>query len=205
MWRMLASALLRATGIATRPSGRYLPAVVAAGILVPCFAATIAMAQAPRVAIYFDGYYRDRSEVCQGPGGYDTLFVFAEDFDAWITAIEFSVDFSDIDGFIWIADLLVTPLVIGTTPEGIAMTWSTPQSGFTPLLLMEILVAWTCEDCRLINQHLFVRPHPLTGHLRAVRYPDRTFIDAIGDDGWLCYAGPTETTTWGAVKALYVQ
>lgn len=125
-------------------------------------------------------------------------------FNDWISAIEFSVDYTPVSAFTWLADVASTPLVIGNTLTGIALTWQIPQSGFSPLLVVQSLIAWNCDDCAgFPDQILEVKPHPQTGFVRAVQYPDRTFIDAVGLSAAICVSVPTKTATWGAVKALY--
>ena len=184
-----------------------MPAAVVAGIIACCIVAPGASAQTPTVSIYFDEYYSfPRGELCQGVGVFDTLWVVAEGFNAWISAIEYAINFSDMSGvMIWVADLPVALLNIGSTPQGVATTWLRPQNGFAPLLVMQVLVQWACDDCyAATNRYLSLGWHPQTGYVRAVRYPDRAFIEATGLASTICAAGfPIETATWGAVKALY--
>jgi len=179
------------------------PVVLAAAFFIS-MPAVPAAAQVPTVAVFFDGALTSPTSDCQGLGVIDTLYAATFGFNDWLSALEFSVDYSTVTAFTWIADAADTPLVIGSTPFGIALTWQLPQSGFSPLAVVRIIVVWNCDACAgNEGQVLAVKPHPQTGHIRAVRYPDRTFIDAIGDIAVVCPVFPVETRTWGAVKALY--
>jgi hypothetical protein len=187
------------------PIRNKMPAAVVAGVVASCILVPSISAQTPTVAIYFDEHFSfPRVELCQGDGVMDTLWVVAEGFNDWITAIEYAINYSDMTGImIWLADLPVTVLNIGSTPGGVATSWLTPQNGFQPLLVMQVLIMWTCDDCSSAR-YLSVGWHPRTGHLRAVRYPDRAFIEATALASYVCPAGlATETATWGSVKALY--
>ena len=184
---------------------RYLPAaaVVTAMALILVWAVPVA-AQVPTVTVYFDKALTQDSQDCQGIGTIDTLYVTAAGLGDFITAIEFSVDYSSVTAFTWLGDMASTPLVIGSSPTGIALTWQIPQSVFTPLVVVQSTIIWNCNDCSGFEAQLLkVVPHPQTGHIRMVRYPDRTFVDAIGLTSAVCTVFPVETSTWGALKALY--
>ena len=69
------------------------------------------------------------------------------------------------------ADLPVTTLNIGTTPGGVATSWSLPQNAFDPLGVMNVLVSWQCDDCGTSpNDEIKVVPNPLTGFIRATAF-----------------------------------
>jgi hypothetical protein len=161
-----------------------------------------ATAQTPHVVVFFDEHWTQTTEVCQGAGVFDTLFVVAVNFDMWMSAIEYSVDYPPSVN--WFADVPNTPLNIGNTPGGVASTWSLPQNAFAPLGVMNVVVQWTCDDCSL-NQgdEITVRPHPLTGFIRAARWPDNVLFEGVGLTSLVCPVVPVEEKTWGGVKALY--
>lgn len=162
-----------------------------------------ATAQTPHVVVFFDEEaWTQTTEVCQGNGVFDTLSVVAVNFNMWISAIEYAVNYPPSTQ--WIADLPVTPLNIGSTPGGVASTWNLPQNGFAPLGVMNVLVMWTCDDCYTsANDPIIVSPHPLTGFIRAARYPDNVLVDGVGLTSLVCPVVPVEEKTWGGVKALY--
>jgi hypothetical protein len=162
-----------------------------------------ASAQTPHVVVFFDeDFWTQTTEVCQGIGTLDTLSVVAVGWNMFISAIEYSVSYPP--SLIWLADLPVTQLNIGTTPSGVATTWGLPQNGFEPLGIMNVLVSWNCDDCTgYQNDPIVVGPHPLTGFLRVARYPDNELIEGVGLTSLVCPVVPVEEQTWGGVKALY--
>ena len=182
---------------------RLSAAVAAAFILVSLFSAPSA-AQVPSVAIYFDEGLTMDSQDCQGIGTIDTLYVTMLNVNDWISAIELRVDYTPVTAFTFLADQSTTPLVIGNSSSGIALTWQIPQSGFTPLVVFQSVIVWNCDTCAgFEGQVLEVKPHPQTGHIRAVQYPNQTFIDLTGLSAAICLPFPVETTSWGRLKALY--
>ena len=71
----------------------------AAAILIICFLTSLAPAQVPSVAVYFDEALSQTSQDCQGNGTIDTLYVVALNFNDWISAIEFSVGYTPVSAF----------------------------------------------------------------------------------------------------------
>lgn len=161
-----------------------------------------ATAQTPHVVVFFDENWTQTTGVCQGVGTLDNLYVVAVNFNMFINAIEYGVSYPP--SLTWIADIPNTPLVIGNTPSGVATTWQLPQNGFDPLGVMEVLVSWNCDACGSnANDPIVVGPHPVTGFLRATRYPDNALVDGVGLTSLVCPVVPVEEKTWGGVKALY--
>jgi hypothetical protein len=162
-----------------------------------------ASAQTPHVVVFFDeDAWTQTTEVCQGNGVFDTLSVVAVNFNMFINAIEYAVNYPP--STVWIADLPVTPLNIGTTAGGVASSWSLPQNGFVPLGVMNVLIQWQCDDCGTSpNDPIIVAPNPLTGFIRATRYPDNFLVEGVGLTSLVCPVVPVEEKTWGGVKALY--
>ena len=157
--------------------------------------------QAPRVTVYFDEALSHMHQSCPGPG-VDTLYVVAENFNAMLAAIEYSIDYSPLHNYlVWIGDFDLPLTTIGSSPTGISIAWSTPRDGFSPLLVQKVAVFWQCSGC-LGKDVVDVNAHPLFG-LRALRWPDLTYIRGWGMKSGICLATPTRETTWGRVKALY--
>ncbi len=158
-------------------------------------------AQTPYVQVYFDPGHTQTTSDCPGMQ-IDTLYVVAHNFNAWLTAIEFSITYpAEMN---WLADMASTPLVIGNSPAGVALAFPTPVNGFDAVEVMQVMVMWQCSACGAsTNIPLVVAPHPQTGFVRATRYPDNGFINAVGMTSLLCATVPVEETTWGQIKALY--
>ncbi len=127
----------------------------------------------------------------------------------YVSAIEYSVDYSALSSLLYIADMPVAPLNIGTTPIGVASGWSIPQNAYEPLLVMKLFVQWLCDDCdeeRPANQAIVVRPGPtaLSGRVQAVRWPDNVIVPGLGMTSTVCRRLiPVQETTWGQIKSLY--
>ncbi len=158
-------------------------------------------AQTPFVQVYFDPGHSVTTADCPGTQ-LDTLYVVAHNFNAWLTAIEFSINYpAEMN---WLADMPNTEVKIGSSPAGIAMAFPTPLNGFNPVEVMQVMVMWLCSSCGAnTNIPLVVAPHPQTGFVRATRYPDNGIITAVGMTSLLCATVPVEQTTWGQIKALY--
>jgi len=179
-------------------------AAAAATIVITCLATVPVAAQVPFVAVYFDEALTQDSQDCRGLGTIDTLYVTISNLNEFITAAEFMVDYTPVTAFTWLGDAATTPLVIGNTSIGIALTWQIPQSLFTPLVVVQSTIVWNCDTCSGFEAQLLqVKPHPQTGHIRVVQYPDRDLVDGTGHTSAICTVFPVETSTWGAVKALY--
>jgi hypothetical protein len=164
-------------------------------------------AQEPRLELYFNWEY-EIQHMCPWPDPYHpgpeypfTLYFVATDLNMWISGIEFSVSYpGDVT---WLGDTYFSTLHIGSSPEGIAMTWSLPQNAYEPILVMKADISYFAT---IYQSNILVKamPAPASGKLRAVRWPDNAEIDLSG--GWVTFCEesiPVHETTWGKVKALY--
>ena len=174
-----------------------------------------AASQQPYLRIYFDSGLTSFSSECppEPPGMVlDSLFIVAFNLNAFISAIEFGIDYTS--NLMWLADDH-TGLSIGNSDTGIAIAWPFPQNAFTPLLVDKVYFLWMCQNCSCgLNVCVCPQVHPETGRLRAVRWPDNEFIYMNVLPGVLCAAPngdpcrceqpvPVEETSWGKIKALY--
>lgn len=173
-------------------------------------------AQVPNVGVYFetDGYggYNTMAADCPAaPAGtvLDEIYVVAYNFNMWVIGIEFMIEYPPLVS--WVGDVIdpATQLSIGNSPTGIGITWPLPQNGFGALLCMKANFIWMCEadDCLNELNHntpWMVQPHPDSGMLRAVRWPDAGTVAGVGLTSLVCpWIIPTEETTWGGIKAMY--
>jgi hypothetical protein len=172
-------------------------------------------AQVPNVGVYFhtDGYggYSQMAANCPAaPAGtvLDSVYVVAYNFNMWVVGIEYQIEYPTMVS--WVADRFTAgQLKIGSSPVGIGITWTLPQNGFGALLTQKAWFLWMCteDDCvnpLYQNTPWVVNPHPISGQLRAVRWPDNAPVPGVGLTSLLCpWTIPTEETTWGGIKAMY--
>lgn len=162
-------------------------------------------AQVPYVQIYFDQNFSQTGVPCPTePVGtvQSTLYVVGHNFNCWIMAAEFAIDYST--KLTWEGDFFDTDLHLGNSPTGVAIVWSLPKNAFGASLLMWAGVTWECDTCEgNENTPVVVMPFPDSGLVRAIRYPDEAVITAVGMTSLICPTVPTNETTWGKVKALY--
>ncbi len=158
-------------------------------------------AQVPFVQVYFDDLAHT-SKDCPGAGTLDTLLVVAHNFNIWMTAIEYSIQYPP--SLTWLGDISPSPVNLGNTPSGVATAFPTPLNAFQPVLVMQVLVNWECTTCGGTPEAVIVGPHPGSGFLRATRYPDNATVIGVGMTSLVCPGTvPVQETTWGQVKALY--
>lgn len=168
-----------------------------------------AFAQTPTFQVYFDEGYQDAAADCPaGPIGtvLDTLHVVAHNFNVWVGAAEFMVDYSDY--LTWLGEEVIgTELKIGSTPDGIAITWPGRRNGFQALEMVRVTVQWMCNDCQGIGgtpgAEIVVMPYPGRTSPRIVEYNTQNYIDGVGMKSLVCAQVPVEQTTWGQIKSLY--
>ena len=179
--------------------------VMAAVLVAACVGLAVhsANAQVPNVQVYFDAALTQTSQDC-GVGS-QTLHVVAQGFGMWLSALEYQVLYPP--EVMWLADIADPQrLDIGSSASGIASSWTIPLNAFSSVLVLDALVNWspTC-DCAGGASPLVVGPHPSTGAIRAVRWPDNVLITGIvGMTALVCPGTvPVEETSWGQVKALY--
>jgi len=163
-----------------------------------------AQAQVKNVQVYFDANLTQTSQGCGT--GLQTLHVVAQGFGMWLAAIQYQVNFpAEVT---WVADIAdPNRLDIGTSVAGIASAWTIPQNAFSSVKILDILVQWdpACTCTGASPKPIVVGPHPQTGDIRAVRWPDNVlFTGIVGMTALVCPgAVPVEETSWGKVKALY--
>ena len=172
--------------------------------LVIC--ATTVSAGVPNVAVFFDKNLQQMVGTCPyAPEGsvLDTVFVVANNFDMWMGAIEYSIQYPP--QVVWLIDLYpANTLTIGTSPYGITTAWTIPANAFVGLVVQRAVILWVCDGCgSSVNEPLVVLPHPMSGFLRAVRWPDLVNVNAVGLTSIICPTIPAQETTWGGIKALY--
>ncbi|MCK5407792.1 MAG: hypothetical protein KAJ37_10065 [Candidatus Krumholzibacteria bacterium] len=180
--------------------------------------APIVTAQTPHLQIYFDQQLRDTYANCpNSPPGtvLDTIYVVAHNFDAWLNAIEFKINYPP--QLAWLGDWLdPSALHIGNSYEGIGVAWPIPFNAFVPNVVLQAMVLWMCDDCASpnMNQVICFDVYPGSGFLRAVRWPDLELIYGQSGTAVICPTCgswrpcdqlpiPVEQTTWGGVKAMY--
>ena len=179
-------------------------------ILVLGLGATVANAQMPIVQIYFNWGDPPPSNFLQTydctPGTTDSCFVVARYFNTMLVGIEYAVSFPA--GIVWLADVPNSPLAIGNSPVtspqgGQSVVWELPQNGFFPVRVNKIL--YSCGSCNP-DSPIVVVPHATSGFVRATRYSDNAFVNAIGMTSIFCPdVIPVEATTWGSIKSLFTE
>ena len=132
------------------------------------------------------------------------ISVFAVNFNMWMAAIEYSIDYSP--ALIFLGDILdPSALAIGNSPTGIAISYPIPGNAWGPFRTQEASVLWNCDNCSgWENTRVVVYPHPSSGKLRAISWPDLVSVDGIGMTSYICQEPvPVKESTWGNVKSLY--
>lgn len=175
-----------------------------------------ASAQVPFVQVYFDDYGTVGGRDCPpcGPEQIDVLSVFALNFNMWMLAIEYMIDYSPALSFL--GDI-ANPgaLNIGQSVTGISWSYPVIGNAFGPYRTQQTNVFWNCcDDCNnppgYINSAVVVMAHPgsnppATGP-RAVEWQTFRTVDAIGMTSMICQRPvATQTSTWGGIKSLYNQ
>jgi MFS family permease len=168
-------------------------------------------AQTPNIQIYFNQNLSVTQGLCPGaPVGtvFDKAYVVANNFNAWLSAIEFGVVYPP--SMAWLGDAFPPEgvanawLQLGSTPGGIALSFPIPVNGFVAAVVMEVNFLWMCDTCDgFLNDQLIVTPSGMTGAIRGVQWPTNTLIPAIGQTSLVCADVPVEVKTWGGIKALY--
>ncbi len=186
-------------------------------ILVVVFVVAIGLfaiqanAQVPYVQIYFDDTFQISHKDCpNAPAGtvVDQIYVVAHNFDMWVSSIEYRIVYPS-GSVLFLLDVIdpATQSRIGQSNTGIVITWPNPADGSGGLLCQTANFIWMCDACILgggnSNDQWVVVPHPDSGLLRAVRWPDNVSVTGIGMTALSCPTIPTEGATWGDIKVLY--
>lgn len=186
-------------------------AIFALVLLSAMVAVHTAAPQTPKVTAYYELY----SDFPVGPNEFcpvapigtvvDTLYVVAEQFNMWMNAIEYKIDYpAQIQP---LGDIILHGgLSIGDSQSGIAVAYPIPANAFDKLTVQKVVFLWMCDRCgiELTNKVFYrVSGYPSSGKIRAVRWPDLAISEA--DGGWssVCAMVPVENSTWGKIKALY--
>jgi hypothetical protein len=172
-------------------------------------------AQVPNIAIYFDQGLSQQQGFCEGIGAPALLWVGMNNFNAWITTVEFATDFGPNWPLTYFADQHVPQanLAIGTSYEdgpgglidGVSISYTLPQNAFDPFVCMQIAAIWDCESCEgLAPQPITVVKHEGSGIIQATEWQTFRLIDGVGMESLVCPGSiSNEETSWGRVKALY--
>lgn len=163
--------------------------------------ATGVQAQTPNVGVFFDHSFSRMDKDCPAGGGVDSAFVVASNFNAFLSGIEYSVNYPT--SMTWLSDYGTPPVTIGSTPTGISEGFALPQNGFSPIIVAKILFLWNCGGCVVTDDPIIVSPHPLSGFVRATDFPNYDLINAVGMTSLVCATVPAEETSWGRIKSLY--
>lgn len=161
----------------------------------------------PNIQVYFTSewgaYGSTTLEECPGIGVVGTVYIVASNFDMWMSAVEYKVQYPPY--VVWLADN-TGGIDIGQSPTGIATSWPLPQNAFTPFAVNKATIMYNCEGCPCPNICFTVLPNPssISGKIQAVRWPDGALVQGIiGMVSYICPTVPAEETTWGNIKALY--
>ena len=162
--------------------------------------------QVPYVQIYFDeGLQRTHENSCpfSAPGTIDgDLYVAAHNFSMFMSSIEYSVDYPPEIGFL--GDVIDSSYeVVGDSHTGILISFPTPLDAFETVLLQKVRFVWWCALCESQAIPIVVVPHPASGKIRAISWPESDEVEAVGMTAIVCPTIPVESTTWGHIKALY--
>ena len=175
--------------------------LVVTAVLAAILTATGVQAQTPTVGVFFDQAFARMDKDCPAGGGLDSAFVVASNFNAFISGIEYAVNYPT--SMTWLSDYDTPPVTIGSTPSGISEGFALPKNGFSPIVVAKVLYLWNCNGCIVENDPIIVSPHPISGFVRATDFPNYDFINAVGMTSLVCATVPTEETSWGRIKSLY--
>ncbi len=169
------------------------------GLALVLIASLSVQAQVPTVAVYFDAGLQNQTTVCGS--GIDTWYVVAENFPDPVEAMEYQITYPS--AVLFIQDNAVAGgLLLGTSPNGIAITWPTPQAFSSKGLVQTVSVLWNCNDCSTTDIPVVVLPAPCSGLVRGIG-SDLSVMLADGLTSLICPTVPVEQSTWGRIKALY--
>jgi len=159
----------------------------------------------PFIAVYFDQSFQvEAQDPCPGIGVLDTLYVELVNADVFVTGVEFAVNYPP--ELTWIADFDKQEATVGTTPVGFSMGWAVPQNGFGVAIdVCKVLVMWNCDGCTVANSPVSVVANPFTGFIGYTDFPNFDLFPAVGLTSLICPTVPTQDSTWGKVKSLYVE
>jgi hypothetical protein len=132
----------------------------------------------------------------------DTCYVAAVNFNMWIAAAELMIA-TPPEMLIAGTILPAGALSIGTYGTGIALSYPIPINGFQPGVLFSLSFLWMCSDCSGGEAALDVLPHPSSGLVQLIDWPDTNPFTRVGMRSLICPSVPVEDTSWGQIKNLY--
>jgi hypothetical protein len=181
--------------------------VVFSALVILALGTSIVSAQPiPNVQVYFTSEWGTHGitaiEECPGVGVLDTVYVVASNFNMWMSAAEYMVEYPP--EVIHLADN-TGGIDIGASDTGIATSWPLPQNAFVPFAVNAVTIMYNCVGCPRTDIPINVVPNPasISGQVQAVRWPDNSLITAVGMLSLICPTVPVEETSWGKIKALY--
>lgn len=185
-----------------------------AGVLVASLlglVATGAMAQVPYFQVYFDPGFQVTQSACGTASNPVDLYVVMHNFDPYpMAGCAFSLDLPA--SLLYSSDTPSSGFGLGTSPSaggtgGISIGFGYGKLG--EILACTTHCVWTgvC-DCGAGPQPIVVRGYKFSqpgGTADPVGVTDETFenVPAVGMTSLICGLVPVESSTWGAVKALY--
>ena len=160
-------------------------------------------AQTPNLGVFFDSGWSRMDWNCPGAGTMDTIYVVARNFDRYLAAVEYAINYPP--AMTWLYDFDIPTMTIGNTPTGITSGFGVPQNGYNPLCVAKAVFIWNCSECTPTYSDIpvIVSTHPGTGFLGGVDYPAYDLVPAVGMLSLICPTVPTESSTWGKIKSLY--
>jgi len=181
------------------------------------FSAVSASAQTPYLQIYFDELYTQTTADCPAaPVGtvLGTAYVVGHNWNMYMNAVDYKIIYPPEVS--WIGDNVASgALVLGTSPEGIAVAWTLPVPAFGPVFIQEISFLWMCDGCQVSNIYwpivnYYEAADVVPGDLdlldrvvTSIRWPDEATVLGVGLNAVICPNVPVEDSTWGGIKALY--
>jgi hypothetical protein len=164
-------------------SFRVLALAAVLGAVVLCLGAAPATGQTGTLTAYFDPAWTQRTAECPGPV-VGSIYIVAENWNYFLSGIEFKVEYPPC--MMWLADLDIPPVTIGSSPNGVSIGWPLPQNGFFPIQVMRALVLWNCTGCNTPNQRITVVGHPVSGLVQVARFPDYALVEGRGRASVVC-------------------
>jgi hypothetical protein len=184
--------------------------IVATSFALIILCVGIASAQTPFIAVYFDHAWQvagnppaPAGDPCPGLNVLDSLYIALVNANAFVSGVEFAVNYPP--EVLFLADFDKQPVNVGTTATGFSQGWALPPNGFSAVYVCGVQFLWQCNGCSVFNSPIVVVQHPDSGFLGYTDFPAYAPIPAVGMTSLICATIPVEETTWGQVKALYVE
>jgi hypothetical protein len=168
-----------------------------------------AKAQVPNVGVFFDQNLQYMWADCP-PGTpltvLDTCYVALHNANMFVGSVEYMIEYPPYMSYM--GDIVPgisgeDYLKAGNSNTGIGVVWPIPKNGFQGILVHMTRFLWNCNGCDAGEQCVMVLPHPDSGKIRAIRWPDLWELPLVGMTSSICKTVPVEENTWGGIKALY--